>query len=89
MGHRPQICTMENAGETLRYPMENARWYGMRRNDVQDELQEGFEIGPLPAVGPDGAPDIPPLRDIPPPRPRLCEAGPCRNYHQFVIQLDA
>ena len=61
----------------------------MHRNDVHDELQEAFEIGPLPAVGPDGAPSIPPLRDIPPPRPRLCEAGPCRNYHRFVIQLDA
>jgi hypothetical protein len=61
----------------------------MRRIDVQDELKEGFEVSPLPAVGPDGAPSLPPLRTIAPPRPRLCEAGPCRNYHRFEIQIEA
>jgi hypothetical protein len=43
----------------------------------------------MPAVGPDGAPSLPPMRTIAPPRPRLCEAGPCRNYHRFEIQLEA
>ncbi len=46
-------------------------------------------MGPLPHVGPDGAPAIPPLRVIRDPRPRLCEAGHCRNYHRFEIQLNA
>lgn len=62
---------------------------GMRKMDVHDELQAAFEVSPLPPIGPDGAPMPPPMRAIPPPRPRLCEAGPCRNYHRFAIQLDA
>jgi hypothetical protein len=57
--------------------------------DVQDALQEGFEVAPMPPIGPDGAPQLAPLRRVVPPRPRLCEAGPCRNYHRFEIQVDA
>lgn len=36
-------------------------------------------------MGADGHPE--PAR--PPARPRLCEAGPCRRYHKFTIQVDA
>ncbi len=61
----------------------------MRRIDVQDELKEGFEVSPVPAVGADGAPSLAPLRSVTPPHPRLCGAGPCRNYHRFEVQLDA
>lgn len=61
----------------------------MRHIDVRDDLQDGFELAPAPAVGPDGVPVVPPVRNYPPPRPRLCEAGPCLNYHRFEIQLDA
>lgn len=62
---------------------------GMRHNDVTDDLQDGFELGPVPAVGADGVPVVPPMRRPVPARPRLCEAGPCLNYHRFEIQLDA
>lgn len=61
----------------------------MRKVDVQDELQEGVEVAPLPPMGPDGGPILSPLRPVTPPRPRLCEAGPCQNYHRFEIQMDA
>lgn len=61
----------------------------MRTNDVQDELAEGFEVGPLPPMGPDGAPALEPAKPLAQDPPRLCEAGPCRNYHTFQIQLDA
>jgi hypothetical protein len=62
---------------------------GMRKIDVQDDLQAGFEVAPGPPIGPDGAPVPPAMRSFPPARPRLCEAGPCRNYHRFKIQLEA
>jgi hypothetical protein len=62
---------------------------GMRRINVQDELAEGFELAPAPAMGPDGAVGMPALRVLAPARPRLCEAGPCRNYHRFEIQVEA
>jgi len=61
----------------------------MRENDIREDLQDGFELGPAPAVGPDGVPVVPPVRKFPPPRPRLCEAGPCLSYHCFQVQLDA
>ncbi len=61
----------------------------MRRITVQDELQEGFELAPTPAIGPDGGLGMAALRVVTPPRPRLCEAGPCRNYHRFEIQVEA
>lgn len=59
------------------------------RNDVQDELADGFEPSPLPPVAPDGSLELPPLREPPRYPPRLCEQGPCRHYHTFKIQLDA
>lgn len=40
-------------------------------------------------MGPDGAPALDPVRPLPADPPRLCNAGPCRHYHQFQIQLDA
>lgn len=61
----------------------------VKRVDVQDALQDGFEPGALPPIGPDGAPDLPPLRPATDPPPRLCEAGPCVHYHRFEIQMDA
>lgn len=61
----------------------------MVSNDVQDELAEGFEPSALPPVGPDGALELPPMQKPPRHPPRLCEQGPCRNYHTFKIQLDA
>lgn len=60
----------------------------MKTIDVQDELQDDFEVGALPPIGPDGAPEIPALRKMTAPPPRLCEAGPCRNYHRLAIQMD-
>ncbi len=61
----------------------------MRRHDVQDELQEGFDLGRGPQIAPDGSLEVPLGRPPTPPRPRLCEAGPCRHYHRLEIQLDA
>lgn len=61
----------------------------MRSRDVQDELADGFEAGPLPPMGPNGAPMLEPVRELPTDPPRLCEAGPCRHYHTMTIQLDA
>lgn len=61
----------------------------MRHNDAQESLQDGFEVGPLPNMGADGSPQLEPVRAAPPDSPRLCAAGPCRNYHTFQIQLDA
>lgn len=60
-----------------------------RHISAQDELQEGFEPSPFPPMAPDGALEIPPLRAVSDPPPRLCEAGPCRHYHRMVLQLDA
>lgn len=60
----------------------------MQHNNVQDDLQDGFEPGQLPPVGPDGALELTPPRKMTSPPPRLCEAGPCVNYHRFEIQLD-
>lgn len=60
----------------------------MPRTDVRDELQDGMEPAHM-AVGPDGGAEIRPLKSELPPRPRLCEAGPCRNYHRFAVQMDA
>jgi len=61
----------------------------VRRNDVTDSLQEGFEPSPLPPIGPDGAVSIQPLKRLPVAGPRLCEAGPCVHYHRFSTQVDA
>lgn len=61
----------------------------MRTKDLQDELAEGFEVGPLPPMGPDGALALEPFRNRPAERPRLCEAGPCKHYHRLEIQLEA
>jgi hypothetical protein len=59
----------------------------MRRNHAQEDPIEGFSTEGLPGIGPGGLmtqPDGP----IAPPPPRLCEAGPCVNYHRLAIQLD-
>lgn len=59
----------------------------MRSNDAQGDPIEGFDTADLPPMGPDGLAMPPDRAPIPPP-PRLCEAGPCVNYHRFAIQLD-
>lgn len=60
----------------------------MKKVDVQAGLQEGFEPSPV-TLAADGMPVLPPIRAPLPPRPRLCEAGPCQNYHRLEIQLEA
>src|SRR5512138_3192379 len=61
----------------------------MKTQDPHSDLQDGFEASAMPPIGPDGAPQIPPQRASPPARPSLCSAGPCRNYHRLVTQVDA
>ncbi len=61
----------------------------MRSRDVRDELQDGVDSAPLPPMGQDGGPALEPAAPIQDPPPRLCEAGPCRHYHRFAVQLDA
>jgi len=53
----------------------------MRHIDVRDDLRDGFE--------PAERPEQEPVRQLRPPRPRLCEAGPCANYHRMEIQIEA
>lgn len=60
----------------------------MRHNDIQDELQEGWDPAPLPPVAPDGGIEIQSLRVAAQAPPSLCEAGPCRHYHVFQMELD-
>jgi hypothetical protein len=61
----------------------------VKSTDVQDELAEGFEATALPPVAPDGGLELAPLQKAPRHPPRLCEQGPCRNYHTFKIELDS
>lgn len=61
----------------------------MKTLDPRSDLQDGFEPAPAPPIGPDGAPIIAAQQADPPARPSLCLAGPCRNYHQLVTQVDA
>lgn len=61
-----------------------------RTVDVQSDLADGVDLSAPVPVGPDGLPGPPPVsRDVAPPRPRLCEQGPCASYHRLEIQLDA
>jgi hypothetical protein len=61
----------------------------MRHNDAQESLADSVELATLPPIGADGHPQLAPNAPTPPEPPRLCEFGPCRNYHTFRIQLDA
>lgn len=61
----------------------------MKRTDVRDSLADGIELAGPPAAAPNGMPILPTYRDPAPPHPRLCEYGPCVNYHRFVTQVDA
>lgn len=61
----------------------------MRHIDPQSDLPDGIEPAPAPDRRSDGTLIIPPLRDQVPPRPSLCDAGPCRHYHRFSTQVDA
>lgn len=61
----------------------------MRRIDPGSDLQDGIEPAPPPNRNLDGTAIIPPARSEVPPRPTLCQAGPCRNYHRFATQVDA
>lgn len=60
----------------------------MKQHQLQDDLQDGFEPSDLPPIGPDGAPALQPIAGASLPRPSLCAAGPCVNYHTFSFQLD-
>lgn len=61
----------------------------MRKIDAQDELQSGIDPSPGPSPQPDGLPGFSPKRPDLPPRPRLCEQGPCRNYHRLETQVES
>jgi hypothetical protein len=61
----------------------------MRHIDPHSDLADGIEPAPPPDRRPDGTVIIPPQRTEVPPRPSLCEAGPCRHYHRFSTQVDA
>ena len=71
----------EKRGDLQAESLRSGHDAAVRHNDVQDDLiGDELELGSI-----DGAP----ARKIIPPPPRLCEAGPCVNYHRFEIQLDA
>jgi hypothetical protein len=61
----------------------------MRSNDVRDDLQDGIDAAPMPAMAPDGGLAFTPARPIVEPPPRMCELGPCRHYHRLAVQMDA
>jgi hypothetical protein len=52
----------------------------MKTQDPSQDLQDGVDL----------ARDIQPesQRTLAPPHPRICEAGPCRNYHRLEDQID-
>lgn len=80
---------MESPSGVHRSPTRGRRLGPMKTQDPHSELADGFEVAPLPPIGPDGAPQIPSQAASPPSRPTLCQAGPCRNYHRLVTQVDA
>jgi len=55
----------------------------------RDGLQEGFDLAAPTHIGPDGGPVMAPPVTRSPPRPSLCSAGPCVNYHRLEIQVEA
>lgn len=58
----------------------------MKHVDPQNDLNDDFEPGPI-VAGPDGTLKLA-NKSLRPEPPRLCEAGPCRHYHTFAIQMD-
>lgn len=58
----------------------------MKHVDPQNDLNDGFEPGPI-VAGPDGTLKLA-NKSFRPEPPRLCQAGPCRHYHTFAIQMD-
>jgi hypothetical protein len=52
----------------------------MKTQDPSQDLQDGVDLAR------DIRPE--PQRNLAPPHPRLCEAGPCRNYHRLENQID-
>jgi hypothetical protein len=52
----------------------------MKTQDPSQELQDGVDLAR--AVHPE------PQRILAPAHPRICEAGPCRNYHRLEDQID-
>jgi hypothetical protein len=53
----------------------------MRTQDPNQDLQDGVDL--------DAKPRLEPMRAPSTPYPRLCEAGPCQNYHRMEFQADA
>lgn len=80
--------SQKNADPTQRkptvYPTEaqplahNCR---VKTQDPTQDLADGVDLS--------ANPELAPLRTPLTPRPRLCEAGPCRHYHRLEIQMDA
>ncbi len=60
----------------------------MKTRNIQSELADGFDVGAMPAPAADGTMSGPPRALRAPTAPRLCELGPCRNYHRLVTQTE-
>jgi hypothetical protein len=61
----------------------------MRTQDPRDDFQDGIDPAVTPPQAADGGLELAPIRQALPPRPRLCDAGPCKNYHRVAVQMDA
>lgn len=62
----------------------------MKTIDPKDRLEGDWEPSDVPDLRPDAPAVAPPtLRVLPRAAPSLCQQGPCRNYHEVVLELDA
>lgn len=61
----------------------------MKRIVPHETLAEGWEPAPPPVLASDGMPQFAALRHPLPPRPSLCQRGPCIHYHSLTVQVDA
>lgn len=80
----PALWSAESPRKAQRGPLESARWARMmpemKTTDSPGDLSGGFEPAPGPGV---------PTPRVTPSHPRLCEAGPCINYHRLEVQVEA
>jgi hypothetical protein len=65
----------------MRNPRDHAHDVDMKTQDPTQDLQDGVDLT--------SDVRLEAMRDIPAPYPRLCEAGPCRNYHRLETEVDA